>query len=100
MSGAGAFDGEDAVGSDRTAEAAAHLQRAAIEFIAAARTLLDVAEEAVLEPAGLMNVVVETLGALLGALGTAGFPPGAAARRTDDPQGSASRPGVEHIRIS
>ena len=85
---------------DRTAEAAVHLQRAAIEFIAAARTLLDVAEEAVREPAGVMNVVSETLGALLGALGT--VVPHAPGDPTagGEPGAGRPRPGVEHIKIS
>lgn len=85
--------------ADRTAEAAVHLQRAAIEFIAAARTLLDVAEEAVRDPAGVMNVVSDTLGALLGALGPV------APHASGEPSagGDAARhprPGVEHIKIS
>lgn len=92
--------GADRAGGDRSAEAAAHLQRAAIEFIAAARTLLDVAEEAVREPAGLMSVVGETLGALLGALGAPGPAAGGTAGRSEEPRAEAARPGVEHIRIS
>jgi hypothetical protein len=86
--------------SDRTAEAAVHLQRAAIEFIAAARTLLDVAEEAVREPAGVMNVVSETLGALLGALGTVSHHEPGGPTAGGEPGSPRRRPGVEHIKIS
>lgn len=85
---------------DRTAEAAVHLQRAAIEFIAAARTLLDVAEEAVREPAGVMNVVSETLGALLGALGAVAPRPAGGPTPGGEPGAGHSRPGVEHIKVS
>lgn len=77
-----------------------HLQRAALEFIAAARTLLDVAEEAVREPAGVMNVVSETLGALLGALGTVAPHAPGGPTAGGEPGASRPRPGVEHITIS
>ena len=95
--------------ADRSAEAAAHLQRATLEFIAAARTLLDVAEEAVREPAGLMDTVGATIGALVGALGSMNAPPRASHGPSggadgpgapDAPAATRSRRGVEHIRIS
>ena len=75
---------------DRGHDAAAHLQKAALEFIEAARALLDVAEEAVREPGAVTNVISETFGAIVSAVKTA-------PTSGDD----ASRPsGVEHIRIT
>jgi hypothetical protein len=57
---------------ERAREAVAHLQRASLEFIDAARALLDVAEEAVREPGGVMAIVADTVGGLAGALAGAG----------------------------
>lgn len=85
---------------DRGAEAAAHVQRAAMELIVAARVLLDIAEEAVREPAGVVAVVSETLAALLGAATGSGR--AEPAGRPGDGEAPAARPhaGVEHIQIS
>ena len=86
---------------DRVAEATEHMQRAAIEFIAAARVLLDVAEEAVREPSGVLALASDTIGALLGAVGSVatarspGGGGGAAGGHGDRPQ-----PTVEHIRVT
>ena len=115
---------------ERTREAIAHLQRASLEFIEAARAVLDVAEEAVREPAGVMAILAETLGGLAGvvggvapwgdrgsaepaagrpqeardpsgARGKAVAPDASAARPSSSPSpGRRPRPGVEHIRIS
>jgi hypothetical protein len=60
MSGPDADDLQD----DRAQQAVAHLQRATLEFIEAARAVLDIAEEAVREPGGVMTVLTETLGGL------------------------------------
>ena len=90
-----------ATGEERAGDALVHLQHAALEFIAAARVLLDVAEEAVREPAGLAAMVSETLGALFGAVGYQAQP--GSKRGGEGPDGSrSSRPGstVEHIRIT
>ena len=56
----------------RTDEAIAHLQQATLEFIAAARAVLDVAEEAVREPSGVMAVIAETIGGVAAAVGDIG----------------------------
>jgi len=81
--------------SERGRESMAHLQTAALEFIQAARVILDVAEEAVREPGGLAAIVTETLGAFAAAVGTVtGKVAGDQGDKGDDP------PGVEHIRIS
>jgi hypothetical protein len=102
---------------ERAREAVAHLQRASLEFIDAARALLDVAEEAVREPSGVMAIVAETIGGLAEAVGGAapawadrGRSRGAGrggARAAADPAGPGAsqaspkdHPGVEHIRIS
>jgi hypothetical protein len=104
---------------ERAREAVAHVQRASLEFIDAARALLDVAEEAVREPGGVMAIVAETLSGLAAAVGSAvPAPAGQAGRGTassgpassgsDAPAGgagpargaAAAHPGVEHIRIS
>lgn len=78
--------GEGGLGQD----AAAHLQRAALELIAAARAILDVAEEAVREPGGVAAIVTDTLGAFM----TAAKPAPPASDAAERP------PGVEHIRIT
>jgi hypothetical protein len=80
------------VDSERGREAMAHLQTAALEFIQAARVILDVAEEAVREPGGVAAIVTETLAAFAAMAGTVSRKPTA-----DDGE---EPPGVEHIRIS
>lgn len=79
----------------RAQEAVTHLQRATLEFIEAARAVLDVAEEAVREPGGVLAIIAETVGGLAEAVGhlRPEHP------RPDDRQ---RPPGgrVEHIRIS
>ncbi|MHB8463671.1 MAG: hypothetical protein ACYDH6_05965 [Acidimicrobiales bacterium] len=75
--------------SDRGHEAAAHLQRAVLELIEAARALLDVAEEAVREPGGVATVITETVAAIVSAAKIV-------------PAGGEGAPAstVEHIRIT
>jgi hypothetical protein len=113
---------------ERAREALAHLQRAALEFIDAARAVLDVAEEVVREPGGVAAVVAETVGGVAEALSqvapafaergraAGGRPPpagagpdgqddqdaqeGSHAGGPADDRRSSSRGGVEHIRIS
>jgi hypothetical protein len=75
---------------DRGREAAEHLQKAALEFIEAARALLDVAEEAVREPGGVANIVTETVSAVLGAVRAPGG---------DHRDGTDLAGGIEHVRI-
>jgi hypothetical protein len=98
------------VADDRAAEALDHLQTAALELIAAFRAVLDVAEEAVREPHGLLDVLTATAraaadvvatGPITGAAGRAstqsGGPGSAASESASSPKRTA---GVEHISIS
>ncbi|GAC1602496.1 MAG: hypothetical protein NVS3B21_30720 [Acidimicrobiales bacterium] len=85
---------------DRAAEAAVHLQRAAMEFIVAARVLLDIAEEAVREPAGVVAMVSDTVTALIGAATGAGQARPAGRAGVGRPASGPQRPGVEHIKVS
>jgi hypothetical protein len=73
---------------ERAQEAVAHLQRATLEFIEAARAVLDVAEEAVRQPGGVLAVIADTVGGLAAAV---------AELRSDAVE---ERGRVEHIRIS
>ena len=97
----------------RAHDVVAHLQAAALEMIAAARAVLDVAEELVKEP-GEATAMVATLADLAGRLapptpagpagpgghkqGPAG--PGGHKHGPAGPRGHEQRPGVEHIRVS
>ena len=97
----------------RAHDVVAHLQAAALEMIAAARAVLDVAEELVKEP-GEATAMVATLADLAGRLapptpaGPAGpgghkqGPAGAGGHKQGPagPRGHEQRPGVEHIRVS
>lgn len=78
---------------DRAQEALDHLQKSALEFIAAMRAVLDVAEEAVREPQGLRDLLAATGRAVAGVAAVGGplSPPEAPSR---------ARQGVEHIRVS
>jgi hypothetical protein len=78
-------DGSDDELDDRAGEAMAHLQRAAREMIAAARVLLDVAEELVDDP--------KAGEALLGSLGDV------TRRMSGHRAPSTDEDGVEHIRV-
>jgi len=100
--------------AERAGEAMAHLQRATLEFIEAARGILDLAEEAVREPGGVASIVTETVSALVGVVGAAApgwvgraqQGAGAGPMRTPDvvvpDEGTAGEPapGVEHIKIT
>ena len=86
---------------DKTAEAVAHLQAAALELVAAARAALDVVEEAVSDPQRLAPLVtmIAEIARVAGAAwpeGPAGPPPDAG----DDGTPSAGGTGVERIRVS
>jgi hypothetical protein len=86
------------VTEERAQEAVAHLQQAALEFIEAARAVLDVAEEAVREPGGVLAVIADTVGGLAAALGEVRQQPAPQGR--EQPPSTAARGHVEHIRIS
>jgi hypothetical protein len=91
---AGDATGADAAGTaSRAVEGLEHLQAAALELIAAARALLDVAEDVVREP-GVAATVVQaaaSLGRVF--IGTSAAPPPAA----DDPPGGGR---VRRIHVS
>jgi hypothetical protein len=104
---------EDAPSGDPRVEAFVHLQRAALECIAAARALLDLAEDAVRAPGGLAAVVAETAGAFVAAARAPRAPRVPSARHGDgDGDGHGDRDGdggatkgaatgrVQRIRIS
>lgn len=75
---------------ERVKEGLEHLQKAALELIAAARALLDAAEEAVKDPADVLAVVNH-----LAATGRAATKPNRPA-----PDGDADEPDhVERIRV-
>jgi hypothetical protein len=111
-----------AVAEDRAVDAFTHLQGAALQFIAALRAVLDVAEEAVRDPGALRDVVTATaMAASQAAAQMAGEAtaqvvgqaadragghtvPDSAAGPTDPepdpPTARGRRAPVEHIRIS
>ena len=82
----GRGDGASLLDDERTIQAVASFQRAALELIDAARAVLDVAEEVVREPAGVASIVVETLGAAVQAAG-------GGARRPGTPRAQGRPPG-------
>jgi hypothetical protein len=77
--------------SDAAGEAFEHLQKAALEMIAATRAFLDLAEDVVADPAGLAAV-----GHLLADLAAKGR--AAAGRHAEDDRPPST--GVQHIRIA
>jgi len=80
---------DDADGADaRVADGVEHLQRAAHEMIAAARTFLDVVEEVVGDNAAFTAVT--------DAFGTWGQAMSRAAGRTAEPDGPETTPGPGH----
>lgn len=83
---------------DRARDALDHLQTAALELIAALRAVLDVAEEAVREPQGLVNLVAATAWAAAHPEGPDRSSDGPSDGPSDSPK--PGRAGVEHIRIS
>ena len=74
-----------------------HLQSAALELIAAARSFLDVAVELVREPVASAAVVRAAAGVAAAVLG--GAQPGEEHRSQAD-EGANGSPGVEHIEVS
>jgi len=91
---------------ERTQEALRHLQRATLELIDAARAALDLAEDAVREPAELMRIVAETVagvsqaaGDLRGRRRSEGHAPPASSAGGPGAGDGAPRPGVERISI-
>ena len=84
----------------RAHDVVAHLQAAALEMIAAARAVLDVAEELVKEP-GEATAIAATLANLAGRFAASG-PAGPEGHKHSPagPEGHDRRPGVEHIRVS
>jgi hypothetical protein len=87
---------------ERAEEALDHLQAAALEFIAAVRAVLDIAEEAVREPQALADVVTSTVRAVAHAASSLASPPPTmqgAPPPHDAPHGARDG-GVEHIPIS
>jgi len=103
------------VAEDRSQQALDHLQRAALELIAAVRTVLDVVEESVREPNALRDLVAQATRATTEAAAkaaqagqaaqAAGHAAQAPAARAAGAAGSTPSPGagdggVEHIRIS
>jgi hypothetical protein len=102
-------DGDRVNGDDPRAEATGdprvdallHLQRAALEFIAAVRGVLDMAEDAVRSPGDLAAVVAETAGSFAAVTARWWAPRGRSDPEADRPQeGPRAARGVQHIRIS
>ena len=75
-----------------------HLQSAALELIAAARSFLDVAEELVREPEASAAVVRAAAGVAAAVLG--GGEPGRSGGTGESSAPSTSDNGVEHIEVS
>ncbi|MDQ1374480.1 MAG: hypothetical protein QOJ09_1818 [Actinomycetota bacterium] len=80
--------------TEKAKEAVEHLQQAALQMIAAARAVLDIAEEMVKDPAPLLAAAAATAEAA--ARTGARFADPAA--HVDD--GPAPEPRVQHIRVS
>jgi hypothetical protein len=82
--------------SEKAAEALEHMQAAALQMIAAARAVLDIAEEMVKDPAPLLAAAAATAEAAVktGAriVDPSSAPPGEPA--------PAPEPRVQHIRVS
>jgi hypothetical protein len=87
-------DGSD----DRAAEGLAHLQTAARELIAAARAILDVAEDLVDDPK-TVTVVTDAVGGVVRAAAQAGRRAVGVAPGSPAPDGGAEPAGVERIRV-
>jgi hypothetical protein len=83
---------EDVNPDDRAADGLAHLQAAARELIAAARAMLDVAEELVDDP-GTVSAVVDAVGTAVRTAAKIGREAAGASGADDAPH------GVERIRV-
>ena len=94
-------DDEATDGPERGArEGVDHLQAAASELIAAARSFLDVVEEVVRDKDAVASVV-ETLGSVAHAAGQAATKVASARdRATGGPGDDGDPPRVQHIRVS
>jgi len=94
---------DEAVGAESGArEGVDHLQAAASELIAAARSFLDVVEEVVRDKDAVASVV-DTLGSVAHAAGQAAAKVAAARDRTSGggaDGGDEDPPRVQHIRVS
>lgn len=78
----------------RVTAAIEHLQRAALELIAAARNALDVAEDLTRDPAPLQALVEGVLHTFVGSAGGAGGEP-----RATSPDEAAPEPRVKRIKV-
>jgi hypothetical protein len=78
---------------DKAAEACEHLQAAALELIAAARSFLDVAEDLVRDPAAAATIVSAAAGAGRAVFGTANR-----GRTAEEPQEDTGK--VRRIHVS
>ena len=90
---------------ERALEAIRHLQAAALEMIAAARSVLDLAEDLVVDPASLLALAAaasELAGPIVERARTATqvVDPGLACRRSDGAAASSGRGPIEHIHVS
>ena len=83
---------------DATKSGIDHLQSAALELIAAARSFLDVAEELVKEPEASAAVVRAAAGVAAAVLG-GGQPPSDPRADRGEPEHATDSP-VEHIEVS
>lgn len=83
---------DDEQRNDPAREGLEHLQTAAREMIAAARSMLDACEELLEDPraASTLSTIVGTVGRMVGGLAGAGAPP-------SDPD---DEPRVQRIRVS
>jgi hypothetical protein len=85
---------EDGNLDDRAADGVAHLQAAARELIAAARAMLDVAEDLVADP-GAVTAVVDAFGSIVRTAARAARDATATVHEADDDD----RHGVERIQV-
>lgn len=80
---------------DRAAEAVEHLQAAARELIAAARAVLDLAEDLVEHPGPVLNV----LGELAAPFVARGRAAAGGDDTADESEAAPAAPRVQHIRV-
>ena len=83
--------------NEKAKEALEHMQQAALQMIAAARAVLDIAEEMVKDPAPLIAAAAATAEAATAAGARLADPTG---RGHDGESGPTSEPRVQHIRVS
>lgn len=80
--------------NEKAKEALAHMQQAALQMIAAARAVLDLAEEMVKDPAPLLAAAAATAEAAAHAGARVVDPTG------NGHEGTRAEPRVQHIRVS